>query len=36
MLHILDFFKNSEEATKNNIKIFQVFKAKKGVLQKIK
>ena len=30
MLHILDFFKNSEEVAKNNIKIFQVFKAKEG------
>ena len=36
MLHILDFFENSEEVAKNSIKIFQVFKAKKGVLQKIK
>ena len=29
MLHILDF-ENSKEVAKNSIKIFQVFKAKKG------
>ena len=36
MLHILDFFENSEEVAKKRIKIFQEFKEKKGVLQKIK
>ena len=32
MFHILDFYENSEEVAKNSIKIFQAFKAKKGVL----
>ena len=36
MLHILDFFENSEEVAKKCIKIFQVFKKEKGVLPKNK
>ena len=36
MLHILVFFENSEEVTKKRFKIFQEFKEKNGVLQKIK
>ena len=36
MLYILDFFENSEEVAKKRIKIFQEFKEKNGVLQKIK
>ena len=36
MLHILDFFENSEEDAKNGIKIFQEFNEKRGVLHIIK
>ena len=36
MLYILDFFENFEEVAKKRFKIFQEFKEKNGVLQKIK